>query len=82
VKTEYSQDLMPLHQALAALILEWCRMSVPGDKTEWVFQNPVTKRPYHQEQIQKRFFETGRRKSRARVFPGLANFSAYVSGVA
>ncbi len=63
VKTEYSQDLMPVDQALAALMLEWRRISVSGDKTEWVFQNPITRRPYHQEQIQKRFLKPAGEKA-------------------
>jgi integrase len=57
VKTEYSQDLMPLAPALAALILEWRESSVSRLQSEWVFPNPVTGRPYHQEQIQKRFLK-------------------------
>jgi integrase len=57
VKTEYSQDLMPLAPALAALILEWRESCVSDIHSEWVFANPVTGRPYHQEQIQKRFLK-------------------------
>jgi integrase len=57
VKTEYSQDLMPLAPALAALMLNWREATPAGLGSEWVFQNPVTGRPYHQEQIQKRFLK-------------------------
>jgi integrase len=57
VKTEYSNDLMPLASALAALILEWRESALTEGRSEWVFQNPVTGRPYHQESIQKRFLK-------------------------
>jgi integrase len=57
VKTEYSQDLMPLDPSLASVVLEWkIQNPVTGD-ADWVFQNPVTRRPYHQEQIQKRYLK-------------------------
>ena len=47
VKAEYSKDLMPLDPALAALMIEWRSLSLSRGLTEWVFQNPVTGRPYH-----------------------------------
>ncbi len=64
VKTEYSQDLMPLDPALAALILNWREATPSGLGGEWVFQNPVTGRPYHQEQIQKRFLKPAGEKAK------------------
>jgi integrase len=57
VKTEYSQDLMPLDPSLAALLIEWRSLSLSGGPTEWVFPNPVTGRPYHQEGIQKGYLK-------------------------
>ena len=63
VKTEYSQDLMPLDPALAALILEWRSVSVSGGLAGWVFGNPATGRPYYQEQIQKRFLKPAGEKA-------------------
>lgn len=53
VKTEYSKDRVPLDPALAEALLHH-RMAwfeAPGG---WLFANPVTRRPYHQEEIQKR----------------------------
>ena len=54
VKTEYSRDSVPLDPALVeALMLHKERsFSTPEG---WLFANPVTGRPYHQEEIQKRY---------------------------
>ena len=57
VKTEYSQDLMPLDPSLAGVVLEWKNQHPVLGDVDWVFQNPVTHRPYHQEQIQKRYLK-------------------------
>jgi integrase len=53
VKTEYSRDSVPLDTAVVeALMLHKGRSfsTPPG----WLFANPVTGRPYHQEEIQKK----------------------------
>ena len=52
VKTEYSRDSVPLDAAVVeALMLHKERaFSTPEG---WLFANPVTRRPYHQEEIQK-----------------------------
>lgn len=51
VKTEYSRDHVPLDAALVEILLEhrerW--FSTPEG---WVFANPATGRPYHQDSIQ------------------------------
>jgi integrase len=51
VKTEYSRDRVPLDAALIGILLEhrerW--FSTPEG---WVFANPATGRPYHQDTIQ------------------------------
>jgi integrase len=53
VKTEYSRDSVPLDPALVEALMQhkerW--FTSPAG---WLFANPVTERPYHQEQIQKR----------------------------
>ncbi len=53
VKTEYSRDSVPLDTAeVEALMLHKERaFSMPEG---WLFANPVTKKPYHQEEIQKK----------------------------
>jgi len=48
VKTEYSEDDLPLDSDFAAMMLEWklqCSVTTEG----WVFPNPDTQRPYWQE---------------------------------
>jgi integrase len=54
VKTEYSRDRVPLDPALAAILLKhrerWCHTP-----EAWVFANPVTGRPYHQDGIQQNY---------------------------
>jgi integrase len=50
-KTESSQDLMPLHPAIAAEMLRYQERS---RKSEWVFSSPVTGQPYHQDTIRQR----------------------------
>jgi integrase len=53
VKTEYSRDSVPLDTAVVeALLLHRERSSSTPEG--WLFANPVTGRPYHQEEIQKK----------------------------
>lgn len=52
VKTEYSRDAMPIAVELAGELLAYredCYKAAEG----WVFANPRTGKPYHQEEIQK-----------------------------
>lgn len=53
VKTEYSRDSVPLDPALVQALMQHKERSyaAPGG---WLFANPVTEKPYQQEQIQKR----------------------------
>jgi integrase len=53
VKTEYSRDRVPLDPALVQSLLQHKERSHSAPEG-WLFANPVTGRPYHQEQIQKR----------------------------
>ena len=51
VKTEYSEDDLPIHPAFATILLDWlthCARTEDG----WVFPNPNTGNPYHAETIQ------------------------------
>lgn len=54
VKTEYSQDYVPLHPNLTKIVLAWSKQAVPTEEG-WVFANPMTNRPYHPTEIQKRY---------------------------
>jgi integrase len=53
VKTEYSRDSVPLDPAVVGL---WCLHKERSFSTPegWLFANPATGRPYHQEEIQKK----------------------------
>ena len=53
VKTEYSRDRVPLDEALADVLLQHKKRSAPTPEG-WLFPNPATGRPYHQEEIQKK----------------------------
>ncbi|WP_041597103.1 tyrosine-type recombinase/integrase [Granulicella tundricola] len=53
VKTEYSQDYVPLHPSLTKIVLAWSKQAVPTAKG-WVSANRMTNRPYHPTEIQKR----------------------------
>jgi integrase len=52
VKTEYSRDSVPLAPELVAELLKYRELACPT-KDGWMFANPRTDRPYHQEEIQK-----------------------------
>lgn len=53
VKTEYSQDYVPLHPSLTEIVLAWAKEATATEEG-WVFANPITKKPYHPTEIQKR----------------------------
>ena len=52
VKTEYSRDSVPLDTAVVAALMLHQKGCIPTPEG-WLFANPVTGRPYHQEEIQK-----------------------------
>lgn len=53
VKTEYSRDVVPIATELANELLAYRDRSYPT-KDGWLFANPATEKPYHQEEIQKK----------------------------
>lgn len=53
VKTEYSRDTVPIAPELAHELRVYREHSYPT-REGWLFPNPVTDRPYHQEEIQKK----------------------------
>jgi integrase len=53
VKTESSRDLVPIDPQLAKALSEHRKHCYPTAEG-WLFANPKTGRPYHQEEIQKR----------------------------
>jgi integrase len=54
VKTEYSKDYVPLDLRLEELLLRWRSFSTFAKDEDWVFANPQTGKPYHQESLKKR----------------------------
>lgn len=52
-KTEYSRDFVPLAPELATELLKYRETANPN-QDGWLFANPKTGRPYHQEEIQKK----------------------------
>ena len=54
VKTEYSRDTVPLAPALVEALIQHKQRSFPTPEG-WLFANPVTGKPYYQEEIQKRY---------------------------
>jgi integrase len=54
VKTEYSKDHLPLDSLLVEKLQEHRKRCYPT-KDGWLFANPATAKPYHQEQIQKNY---------------------------
>ncbi len=53
MKTEYSRDVVPIAPELAKELLAYRESCYPTEQG-WVFANPATDRPYHQEEIQKK----------------------------
>jgi integrase len=52
VKTEYSRDSVPLDTAVVAALMLHQKKCISTPEG-WLFANPVTGKPYHQEEIQK-----------------------------
>lgn len=50
VKTEYSNDDLPLDPALARMLLRWREQCTETDEA-WVFPNPDTLKPYWQDSV-------------------------------
>jgi integrase len=51
VKTEYSEDELPLDEGFARLLDDW-RSRCPKAEDDWVFPSHLTGRPYHASPIQ------------------------------
>jgi integrase len=56
-KTESSEEVVPMHEALGKILMDWRRKlpSVNG----WVFGNPVTGRPYWRDSMQNYLVKLG-----------------------
>jgi integrase len=62
VKTEYSKDRVPLDPALVELLRQHRRRAYRSPEG-WVFANPATGRPYHQDSIQQQHIRRAGRKA-------------------
>ena len=56
MKTEYSEDDLPLDPDFANQLLDW-RRQCPSSEENWVFSNPVTGHPYYASEIQKDYLK-------------------------
>lgn len=61
VKTEYSEDDLPLDPDLATVLLNWKRQC-PESEEHWVFPSPITARCYHASPIQQDYIRPAGRK--------------------
>jgi integrase len=61
VKTEYSEDDLPLDRDFATQLLDWKRQC-PGSVEDWVFPNPLTRQPYYASEIQKDYLKLAGRR--------------------
>jgi integrase len=57
VKTEYSKDHLPLDSLLIEKLQEYRKRCYPTAEG-WLFANPATGRPYHQEEVVKTHMKT------------------------
>ena len=60
VKTEYSRDIVPIAPELAKGLLSYRNRCYPT-REGWLFANPATEKPYHQEEIQKKHIRSAAR---------------------
>lgn len=74
MKTEYSEDEMPLHAAFAEVLLTW-QAKCPASQEGWVFPNPNTGGVWHASVLQGGSPCSGRQGTRNRA-TWLAHFSA------
>jgi integrase len=63
VKTEYSEDDLPLDPDLATVLLRW-KERCPKSEEDWMFPSPVTGRCYHASPIQQDYIRPAGRKLR------------------
>lgn len=73
VKTEYSRDFVPLAPELAAELLKYREQSYPTAEG-WLFANPKTGKPYHQEEIQKTHIQSAATAAEIKTAVGWKTF--------
>ncbi len=63
VKTEYSRDEVPVDEALRDVLLSWKEQTIFTADSDFLFTNPKTGKPYHQEEIQKNHLKRAAKKA-------------------
>jgi integrase len=61
MKTEYSEDDLPMDPDFATHLLDWKRQA-PASPEDWVFSNPLTCQPYYASEIQKDYLRPAGRR--------------------
>jgi len=61
VKSEYSEDLLPLYPDFAGILLDW-KARCPVSPEGWIFPNSDTLKPYHASPIQQDYIRKAGRK--------------------
>ncbi|HEV3037305.1 MAG TPA: site-specific integrase [Candidatus Angelobacter sp.] len=61
VKTEYSEDVLPLDPDFTTLLRDWNRQC-PKSSENWLFPNPSTLKPYHASPIQQDYIRAAGRE--------------------
>jgi integrase len=73
VKTEYSEDELPLDPDLATVLLNW-KERCPKSEAGWTFPSPITGRCYHASPIEQDYIRPAGRKL------GLGDIGWHTSG--
>lgn len=73
VKTEYSRDVVPIAPELASALLKYRESCYPTEEG-WLFPNPATNRPYHQEEIQKKHIRVAAKEAGVQFVVGWKTF--------
>lgn len=61
VKSEYSEDDVPLDPAIARVLQHW-QQACPSSAEGWLFSNPATRKPYHASEICKNYIRPAAEK--------------------
>jgi integrase len=73
VKTEYSRDVVPIAPELGKALSKYREICYPTEEG-WLFANPATGRPYHQEEIQKKHIRSAGKKAGVKFTVGWKTF--------
>jgi integrase len=74
VKTEYSRDVVPIAPELAERLVCYRNTNCYPTKEGWLFANPATERPFHQEEVQKRHIRNAARSAGIQLRVGWKTF--------